>query len=211
MGNTPFLSCVTAGMFGMAIVDAGSRFTCQVKVQQEESADQKKMEDDDGEKFEEQHFEYPSYASVIKNIETSAFKSLKRREVKNLNQALITCTLKQNSSEINSTTCQAMANKLTGKTDFYSGKNMEYHDLEESSVLSQGQFSPVCAVVGGFCAQEVIRLASKKEQPFNNLFLFDGKHYKGDVMQEMKILPTDDEESCCLGQIQKKFRSSKNV
>jgi len=182
--NTPFMSCMTAGMFGMAILDAGAKFTCQVKVHEEEQADQKKMDDDSaGEHFQEQNFEYPSYASVITNIEQSAFKTLRRREVKNLNQALITCSLKQSGSAINAETCQTMASKLTGKTDFYTGKNVEYHDLDESEVLAQGQFSPVCAVVGGFCAQEVIRLASKKEQPFNNLFLFDGKHYKGDVMQ----------------------------
>jgi len=185
VSNTPFMACLTTGMFGMAIIDAGAKFTCQVKVQEEESADDKKMDDeataDDG--FQERSFEYQSYASVIEKIERSAFKSLRRRELKNLNQALIACSLKQSDTPINAETCQKMATSLTGKSDFYTGKNAEFHDLDESAVLSQGQFSPVCAVVGGFCAQEVIRLASKKEQPFDNLFLFDGKHYKGDVMQ----------------------------
>lgn len=180
--KTPFLTCMTTGMFGMAVLDAGAEFRCQVKVQEEEQGAEKKMDDGSDELFQEQCFEYPSYATVIANMEQSAFKSLRRRELKNLNQAIIACSLHQSNTPINPETCQKMASQLTGKSDFYTGKNSEFHDLDDAAVLAQGQFSPVCAVVGGFCAQEVIRLASKKEQPFCNLFLFDGKHYKGDVM-----------------------------
>lgn len=34
--------------------------------------------------------------------------------------------------------------------------------------------SPVCAVVGGVIAQEIIKAVSKKDQPHNNYFFFDG-------------------------------------
>lgn len=35
------------------------------------------------------------------------------------------------------------------------------------------QVSPVCAIVGGVMAQEVIKALSQKEQPHNNMFFFN--------------------------------------
>lgn len=181
--NVPFLTCMTAGWFGMSVLDAGAKYTCQVKATSQESAETKRDEEADEEKFTEQSFSYPDYTKVWEAIHGSAFKKLKRRELKNLNQALIACCLRYNNESISQISCEKMAASLVGGSDFYSGKNTEFHDLDEVETLANGQFSPVCAIVGGFCAQEVIRLASKKEQPFDNVFLFDGKHYKGDIVK----------------------------
>lgn len=41
--------------------------------------------------------------------------------------------------------------------------------------------SPVCAVVGGVIAQEIIKAVSKKDQPHNNWFFFDGNDSCGMV------------------------------
>lgn len=35
------------------------------------------------------------------------------------------------------------------------------------------QLSPVCSVVGGIMAQEIIKAASQKHAPLNNLFTFN--------------------------------------
>ena len=44
-----------------------------------------------------------------------------------------------------------------------------------------GELSPVCAVVGGVLAQEVIKAVSQKDKPLNNFFLFDGYNSEGVV------------------------------
>lgn len=41
------------------------------------------------------------------------------------------------------------------------------------------QVVPVCAVLGGVIAQEVIKAVSHKEVPINNVFLFDPITYDG--------------------------------
>lgn len=180
--NVPFLTCKTNGWFGMSILDAGENYTCQVKNLEEVDSHSKRDEDADEDKFVEKSFSYKNFSDVCESIESSAFKKLKRRELKNLNQAIIACTLSYKNQQITKTNCEEIAYQITNSADFYKGKNCEFHDLDEVEVLANGQFSPVCAIVGGFCAQEVIRLASKKEKPFDNVFLFDGKHYKGDIM-----------------------------
>lgn len=42
-----------------------------------------------------------------------------------------------------------------------------------------GEAIPVCAVLGGVIAQEVIKAVSGKEVPINNVFLFDPITYDG--------------------------------
>jgi len=181
--NVPFLTCKTNGWFGMSVLDAGENYSCQVKQFCEEKGGEKRGEDADEECFVEQSFCYKDFGEVCELIEQQAFKKLKKRELKNLNQALIACTLSYKNQKITKENCENIAARITDSTEFYTGKNAEFHDLDEVEVLANGQFSPVCAIVGGFCAQEVIRLASKKEKPMDNLFLFDGKHYKGDIMK----------------------------
>ncbi len=41
------------------------------------------------------------------------------------------------------------------------------------------ELSPVCAVVGGVLAQEVIKAISAKDRPYTNTFLYDGRQSTG--------------------------------
>ena len=41
------------------------------------------------------------------------------------------------------------------------------------------ELSPVCAVVGGVLAQEVIKAISGKDRPYTNCFLYDGQQNTG--------------------------------
>lgn len=45
------------------------------------------------------------------------------------------------------------------------------------------QISPVCAIVGGVMGQEIIKTVSQKEQPHNNLFLFNPDTMCGQVVK----------------------------
>lgn len=42
-----------------------------------------------------------------------------------------------------------------------------------------GEVAPVCSIVGGVIAQEVIKAVSHKEVPINNVFIFDPFTYAG--------------------------------
>ena len=50
-----------------------------------------------------------------------------------------------------------------------------------------GELVPVCSVVGGVIAQEVIKAVSHSEVPINNVFLFDPVTYSGkeETIQEL--------------------------
>ena len=41
------------------------------------------------------------------------------------------------------------------------------------------ELSPVCAVVGGVLAQEMIKAISGKDRPYSNSFLYDGHQSTG--------------------------------
>ena len=43
------------------------------------------------------------------------------------------------------------------------------------------EFSPVCAVIGGVLAQDMLKALSRREQPITNLFVFDGNTGKGSI------------------------------
>ena len=47
-------------------------------------------------------------------------------------------------------------------------------------------FNPVCAVVGGFLAQDVIKFLTHKDIPTNNYFLYDGLETHGALIEEVQ-------------------------
>lgn len=162
------------------------------ETQKDQNGNSDEMQDDDPDSdtptFEEKSFSYPKFSSVCSKFTTSTatdpiFKNLNRRATKNFNQAAIILNLMYQNLKINQENAKIVSEKLTGKTDFWEGKNLEFHNFEELEYSFKGQLAAVTAVVGGFMAQEVIRVASKKEKPFENIFFFDGLNYKGDVLK----------------------------
>lgn len=53
----------------------------------------------------------------------------------------------------------------------------------ESWVSSEEEFAPVCAVVGGVAANNVVKAVSRSGAPVNNLFLYDLSDGRGVVEQ----------------------------
>lgn len=64
-----------------------------------------------------------------------------------------------------------------GKAGVAEGVTAAY--LAELAQNSGYELAPVCAVVGGMVANEVIKVISGKERPINNTFFFDGKSCDG--------------------------------
>lgn len=55
------------------------------------------------------------------------------------------------------------------------------YGLTFSSSMVYGQLSPVCAIVGGVLAQEIIKAVSQKDPPHNNFFFFNTQDGAGVV------------------------------
>lgn len=206
--NTPFLCGKTAGYFGQAIIDCGKNYTCQVKQAKKTSVENSEIDDkksnsaagagqnskndakandeaEEGDQFKEESSDFKPFTEIIENLKHDCFSKLKKREIKNLNQAVVIMPIiyHNNTAEnFSSEAAEKMAVTMTGKDDFWTGNNANFHNLEQLSYATQGQLTAVTAIVGGFMAQEVIRVASRKEKPFENCFFFDGLNYKGDVM-----------------------------
>jgi ubiquitin-like 1-activating enzyme E1 A len=45
------------------------------------------------------------------------------------------------------------------------------------------ELSPVNAILGGVIGQEVIKAISKKNEPIDNFFVFDGNQMSGEVIK----------------------------
>ena len=55
--------------------------------------------------------------------------------------------------------------------------------LQDLASASGIELAPVCAIVGGIVASEVIKVISGKELPINNAFFFDGLASNGIVQR----------------------------
>lgn len=57
----------------------------------------------------------------------------------------------------------------------------QFSNISVESLLDLlfGELAPVCAILGGIIAQEIIKAVSQKEVPLNNIFLFDPLTYSG--------------------------------
>jgi len=53
--------------------------------------------------------------------------------------------------------------------------------IETLSTAASHEFSPVCAVVGGMLAQDILKALAAREAPIANLFVFDGRSGGGTV------------------------------
>lgn len=53
--------------------------------------------------------------------------------------------------------------------------------LRTSSITAAHEFSPVCAIVGGMLAQDVLKALGGREPPIANFFVFDGSTGGGTV------------------------------
>lgn len=53
--------------------------------------------------------------------------------------------------------------------------------LRTMGAMAIHEFSPVCAVLGGFLGQDILKTLGGKEQPIANLFVFDGRTGTGNT------------------------------
>ncbi|KND01613.1 uncharacterized protein SPPG_03411 [Spizellomyces punctatus DAOM BR117] len=47
---------------------------------------------------------------------------------------------------------------------------------------ARAEISPVCAILGGFAAQDILKVLSGKDAPLNNFFCFNGDEFSGKII-----------------------------
>lgn len=130
---------------------------------------------------------YPELNKVLilpntkQNVD-SIKKAKRRNELFFLMLALMEFRNKNNRNPTESSYEEDLKSLNSIKNEVY-----ELYQVDESKsklpadILEQvfDEFAPVCAIIGGVIAQEVIKAVSHKEVPINNVFLFDPITYDG--------------------------------
>ncbi|VEN34947.1 unnamed protein product [Callosobruchus maculatus] len=176
----------TFGMFGYTVSDFEKHIYYEDQVQ----LIGKKRKHDGAEKTTVKvkgEITYPELNKVIilpntKQSADSIKKSKRRNELFYVMLALIEFRNRHNRNPTTSTKKEDIESLEKIKSEIFS----LYQVDESKSKLSKdifdiifGEVVPICAVLGGVIAQEVIKAVSNKEVPINNVFLFDPIMYDG--------------------------------
>nr|CAH7737592.1 unnamed protein product [Callosobruchus chinensis] len=176
----------TFGMFGYTVSDFGKHIYYEDQV----VLIGKKRKHDGAEKTTVKvkgEINYPELNKVVilpntKQSADSIKKSKRRNELFYVMLALIEFRNRHSRSPMASTKKEDIESLEKIKSEIFS----LYQVDESKSKLSKdifdftfGEVVPICAVLGGVIAQEVIKAVSNKEVPINNVFLFDPIMYDG--------------------------------
>jgi ubiquitin-like 1-activating enzyme E1 A len=58
-----------------------------------------------------------------------------------------------------------------------------HHHNRTAVTMAKHEFAPVCAVVGGMLAQDILKALGVREAPLANFFTFDGNTGAGNVVR----------------------------
>ncbi|KAI9573546.1 hypothetical protein HD554DRAFT_2056919 [Boletus coccyginus] len=122
------------------------------------------------------------------------WSSLTRKQTKELNPAVVHAILaiweyqhahagKLPESSEEASQLLSIANSLLEASDVNKQvlDTMPRDLIETLSTAASHEFSPVCAVVGGMLAQDILKALAAREAPIANLFVFDGTSGSGTV------------------------------
>ncbi|KAI0034651.1 hypothetical protein K488DRAFT_77143 [Vararia minispora EC-137] len=127
-----------------------------------------------------------TYVPLEKALQHS-WASLTRRQTKELNPAVVFTVLaiwefehlQQGSLPSNPLDAEELARIMRDLVE-HAGVNKQWlaeiprELLECAATTASHELSPVCAVVGGFLAQDILKTLSAREAPLANFFTFDG-------------------------------------
>jgi len=121
------------------------------------------------------------------------WSALNKRQTKELKPAIVFMILaiweyefsqRRLPNEIQDATClQTVANTLLSDADVNKQviTTMPQDLIETMTTTAAHEFSPVCAVVGGMLAQDILKALAAREPPIANFFSFDGNTGSGTV------------------------------
>ncbi|KAF8339605.1 uncharacterized protein EI90DRAFT_3144002 [Cantharellus anzutake] len=126
---------------------------------------------------------YPTFSHALQH----SWENLSKRQTKELNPATVFTvmailewqTRHQGQLPDGLSTAdelEVLANTLLKDRDVNSQiiQSIPRHQIESAAITAAHELSPVCAVVGGFLAQDILKALSAKDPPLANFFTFDG-------------------------------------
>ncbi len=79
---------------------------------------------------------------------------------------------------------QSLEKSLSERCSLVSINIISYNHLDRTAVTTAiHEFAPVCAVVGGMLAQDILKALGVREAPLANFFTFDGSTGAGNVVR----------------------------
>jgi len=79
---------------------------------------------------------------------------------------------------------QSLEKSLSERCSLVSINIISYNHSDRTAVTTAiHEFAPVCAVVGGMLAQDILKALGVREAPLANFFTFDGSTGAGNVVR----------------------------
>lgn len=190
-----FLSGVVTGMYGYMFVDFNEfQFISEAAKITDDSVDKKKKDEDTDDKLllQEKSINFKSYKDFLENyhkpLEGLSYNKMKRlSRTYFLNLIFNQFYAEQNKAyDLNSEEDKAKLIEL--KKSLLEKYNIDERILPDSSFDYKKIAKNFCtvsvnAILGGTIGQEIIKAISRKNQPTENFFLFDGEVMNGDIMK----------------------------
>lgn len=196
--NVMFLSSFVYGLYGYMFVDYNEyHFIAESAKVAEEVVEKKKSnaacstEEKQEEKLmlEEKTLKFKSFEHFLKDY-SSQLETLSAIKMKRLSKAYFVNLLFNTFYQTHHRAFSA-TNELDKQSLFEVKKSLFERLKLNDEILTDayladkefGEFCPVNAIVGGVVAQEVIKAISKKNEPIDNYFIFDGNLMSGEIMR----------------------------
>ncbi|KAG2186389.1 hypothetical protein INT43_002827 [Umbelopsis isabellina] len=172
--NIPFYAADTFGMFGYFFCDLHSHQYLQIR-KEEPTAKNEAPKEISEPRIEE-------YCTLVQSLERNwsdiKKSQLKKRVSRTYPMALLRYQFQEVHNRLPSPADEAELCQLRDQYLMQLGfADLSFLDNSMIEILAQTaatELSPVCAIVGGILAQEIIKVLSGKELPVQNWFLYDG-------------------------------------
>jgi ubiquitin-like 1-activating enzyme E1 A len=203
--NVMFLSGYVCGLYGYMFVDF-NEFNYIVEAARvtdddtEKEKEKKKIisksttaadKEADNQKLElvEKNVKFNSYAKFLKNF-AKPLENLSPIKLKRVSKAFLLALVFNRFYETYKRSFvgsdkEDFERLLKVKRELFESLKVDQELLSDAYLSEQDyeELSAVNAIIGGTMGQEIIKAISKKNEPFNNFFCFDGNVMNGEVMQ----------------------------
>ncbi|CAF1079639.1 unnamed protein product, partial [Brachionus calyciflorus] len=139
--------------------------------------------------LEERNISFKSFESFL-NDYPNLIQNLSANKLKRLSKTYLVFLLfrafnEKNKRAFSESSQEDRESLLNLKKELFESLKLDHEILSDSYLSDKtfGEFSPVNAILGGVIAQEVIKAISKKNEPTENFFIFDGNVMSGEVLK----------------------------
>lgn len=196
--NVLFLCGVVTGMYGLMFVDFNEfQFISEAAKITDDSADKKKTEDKNNQPDEklllqEKCISFKSYKEFLESyhnpLDGLSYNKMKRLSRTYFFNLIFNQFYMKYNRAYDSSNAEDKVKLIELKKSLFEEHKIDERIMPDSSFDDKKFEKNMCtvsvnAILGGTIGQEIIKAISKKNQPTENLFLFDGEVMNGDIMK----------------------------